>query len=148
MYTNFIIEFKERYFKLYGKDGPPKSTHVKGNKNLAKLLAEDTTDEEKPDTPILTDASNPWKSEFNRYLNGNDEVPNGMSLPRWWGVNSFILHINVCFQLIFYLSRSILRVSLSGLHWPVTFSRLWVPQFRASAHSHLLGSRSVNAGIA
>ena len=30
---------------MYG-EGPPKSTHVKGNKNLAKLLAEDTTDEE------------------------------------------------------------------------------------------------------
>ena len=33
-------------FTIPSKDGPPKSTHVKGNKNLVKLLAEDTTDEE------------------------------------------------------------------------------------------------------
>ena len=67
---------------------------MKGNKNLAKLLAEDTDDEEKLGTPSPTaDASQPWKTEFNRYLDGNDEVPNGMSLPRWWGVNSSNLHV-------------------------------------------------------
>lgn len=138
LYTNFIFKFKEQYFEMYGKKGPPKSTHVKGNKNLAKLLAKDTTDEEELSTPTPTaDASKPWKNEFNQYLDGNDEVPNGMSLLRWWRVNSFILHIKI---LLFSFSRSILHVSLSGLHWPVTTLRSWAPQFRASVHSRLLGS--------
>jgi len=68
---------------MYVKEDPPKSTHVKGNKILVKLLAEDTTDEEEElGTPTPTaDASKPWKNEFNWYLDGNDEVPNGMSLP-------------------------------------------------------------------
>ena len=99
LYTDFIIKFKERYIKMYGKEGPPKSTHVKGNKNLAKLLAEDTTDDdEELGTPTpATDASQPWKTEFNQYLNGNDEVPNGMSLPRWWGVNNLSYISWICF---------------------------------------------------
>jgi hypothetical protein len=60
LYTNFIIEFKEWYFEVYSKEGPPKSTHVKGNKNLAKLLAEDTTDNKEPSTPTpAADASKP-----------------------------------------------------------------------------------------
>jgi hypothetical protein len=77
---------------MYGKEGPPKSTHVKGNKKLAKLLAEDTTDdEEECSTPTpAADSSKPWKAEFNWYLDGTDEVPNGMPLPRWWGVNTLI----------------------------------------------------------
>ena len=60
LYTNFIIEFKDRYFEMYGKEGAPKSTHVQGNKNLAKLLAKDTTDEEELGTPTPTaDVSKP-----------------------------------------------------------------------------------------
>ena len=142
LYTNFIIKFKEQYFEMYGKEGPPKSTRVKGNKNLAKPLAEDTTDEEEElSTPTPTaDVSKPWKNEFNWYLDGNDEVPNGMSLPQWWGVHSFILHINILFWLIFSFCRSTLHISLSGLHWPVTTLQSWDPLFRANMHSHLLGS--------
>jgi hypothetical protein len=28
----------------------------------------------------------PWRREFDQYLTGHDEVPDGMSLPQWWGV--------------------------------------------------------------
>lgn len=70
---------------MYGKDGLPKSTRVKGNHKLAKLLAEDSTDkDEEPPTPGV-DLSKPWKTEFNQYLNGSDEA-NGMPLPQWWRV--------------------------------------------------------------
>jgi hypothetical protein len=132
---------------MYGKEGAPKSTRVKGNKNLAKLLAEDTTDEEELSTPTPTaDVSKPWRAEFNWYLDGNDEVPNGMSLPRWWGVTLFYIS-RFRFQLIFVFSRFTLHVSLSGLRWPVTTLRSWAPQFQASAHSHLLGSPSLSAEI-
>jgi hypothetical protein len=81
LYTDFIIEFKDRYLEMYGKEGAPKSTHIKGNKNLAKLLAEDMTDKEELSTPTFTaDALKLWRTEFNRYSDGNDEVPNGMLL--------------------------------------------------------------------
>lgn len=92
-----LMQFKDRYFELYGKDGAPKGlSNIKGNKKLAKLMAEYTSDEdEDPDaqsqsaTPTI-DSSKPWLHEFNQYLNGTDEVPNGMSLPSWWGVRHYL----------------------------------------------------------
>lgn len=141
LYTNFIIELKDQYFEMYGKEGTPKSTHVKGNKNLAKLLAEDTTDKKELSTPTPTAvASKPWRTEFNWYLDGNDEVPNGMLLPQWWGVTVLSYISRFRFQLIFVFSRSTLHISLSGLRWPMTTLQSWAPQFQASMHSHLLGS--------
>ena len=59
--TSYIIKFKKWYFEIYGRKGPLKSTHAKGNENLAKLLVKDTSDEEKEiGTPTPTaDVSKP-----------------------------------------------------------------------------------------
>ena len=37
-----------------------------------------------PLTPVSSDE--PWKREFNRYLKGEDELLEGMTLVQWWGV--------------------------------------------------------------
>jgi hypothetical protein len=76
--------------------GAPPAAAKKGNKKLARLLAEDSTDEEmdvastsatpSPDS----DANKPWLHEFKGYIDGVDEVPNGMSIVKWWGVSLFI----------------------------------------------------------
>ncbi|KAG6838879.1 hypothetical protein C0991_007717, partial [Blastosporella zonata] len=35
------------------------------------------------DTP--NDPDQPWKDEFQRYLNTNDVLPDGMTIVEWWG---------------------------------------------------------------
>ena len=81
---------------MYGIAGAPPAAVKKGNKKLAQLLAEDSTDEE-TDVPSTSatpspdsDANKPWLHEFKQYIDRTDELPNGMSITKWWGVNIFI----------------------------------------------------------
>ncbi|KAF8957686.1 hypothetical protein BDZ97DRAFT_85657 [Flammula alnicola] len=86
--------FQERYLEIYGANGAPQAAVKKGNKKLARLLAEDSTDDEMgaPSSsampPLNGEGSKPWVHEFKAYLDGVDEVPNGMTTTKWWGVNS------------------------------------------------------------
>jgi len=81
---------------LYGVDGAPAAAAKKRNKKLARLLAEDSTDDEMDApstsaTPLLdSDTHKPWLCEFQQYLDGVDEVPNGMTITKWWGVHLFV----------------------------------------------------------
>ena len=81
---------------MYGVDGAPPAVDKKVNKKLARLLAEDSTDDEMdaPSTSATplpeSDTHKPWLHEFRRYLDGVDEVPNGMTITKWWGVRQFI----------------------------------------------------------
>ena len=36
--------------------------------------------------PTMASSEEPWKREFNRYLKGEDELSEGMTLVQWWGV--------------------------------------------------------------
>ena len=80
---------------MYGIAGAPPTTVKKGNKKLTQFLAKDSTDEEM-DAPLAATPSpdsninKPWLREFNQYIDGADEVPNGMSITKWWGVCLFI----------------------------------------------------------
>jgi hypothetical protein len=61
----------------------------KGNKKLARLLAEDSDDEEiavPSASAALPGSSKPWLHELKSYLDSVDEVPSGMSIAKWWGV--------------------------------------------------------------
>jgi hypothetical protein len=35
-----------------------------------------------------TDPTKPWLSEFNRYLNTHDVIPEGTTVVKWWGVRT------------------------------------------------------------
>jgi hypothetical protein len=82
---------------LYGVDGAPPAAVKKGNKKLARLLAEDS--DEEMDVPLAetvtvtqspdSDTNKPWLREFKQYIDGVDEVPNGMTITKWWGVSLF-----------------------------------------------------------
>ena len=81
---------------MYGIAGAPPAAVKKGNKKLVRLLAEDSTDEE-TDVPSTSatpspdsNANKPWPHEFKQYIDRTDELPNGMSITKWWGVNIFI----------------------------------------------------------
>jgi hypothetical protein len=49
---------------------------------------ESSSDDEHPaaPTPISMPSEEPWRREFNRYIKGEDELPEGMPLVQWWGV--------------------------------------------------------------
>lgn len=77
---------------MYGENGPPPPKQKRAGK-LAALFADDSDDESSSPTPSLppppvTLAQKPWLTEFNQYLNGNDELPEDMKLCHWWGVSS------------------------------------------------------------
>ena len=94
-FSNFQ-QFKEHYLELYSAGGAPPAAVKKVNKKLAQLLAVDLTDEDmdvsstsampSPDS----DNNKPWLCEFKLYIDGVDEVPNGMTITKWWGVSLFI----------------------------------------------------------
>ena len=76
---------------MHRANGTPPVTIKKGNKKLARLLAEDSSDDEMSapsmSTPSVgSEAPKPWLHEFKVYLDGIDEVPNGMTVTKWWGV--------------------------------------------------------------
>ena len=78
---------------MYGVAGAPPAAVKKRNKKLAQLLAEDSADEdsEMASTPSPDiDANKPWLWEFKQYIDGVDEVPNGMTITKWWGVSLFV----------------------------------------------------------
>lgn len=85
---------------MYGAAGAPPATVKKRNKKLARLLAQDSTDEEMdiPSTSATpspdSDTNKPWLREFKLYIDGVDEVPNGMSITKWWGVRLIHKYLN------------------------------------------------------
>ena len=85
---------------MYGVAGAPPAAVKKGNKKLARLLAEDSADEEMdvPSTSATpspdSDTNKPWLHEFKQYIDGVDEVPNRMTITKWWGGKSIHQHLN------------------------------------------------------
>lgn len=74
-----------------GTNGPVKPSK-KGHSKLARLIArydktaESLTTADAPSSSSDPATSKPWLTEFHHYLNGNDEVPVGISVIQWWGV--------------------------------------------------------------
>lgn len=76
---------------MYGPNGAQPVTVKQGNKKLARLLAKDSSDDKTSlpfnSTPLnVSGAQKPWLHEFKAYLDAIDEVPNGMTIMKWWGV--------------------------------------------------------------
>ena len=85
---------------MYRVAGAPPATVKKHNKKLTQLLAQDSTDEEM-DIPLTSatpspdsDTNKPWLREFKLYIDGVDEVPNGMTITKWWGVRLIHKYLN------------------------------------------------------
>jgi hypothetical protein len=56
---------------------------------MSRLLRELSDDEDAqivstPSTP--SDPVNPWRKEFNQYLNVQDDLSEGQTIVQWWGV--------------------------------------------------------------
>ncbi|KAG6863443.1 hypothetical protein C0991_005755, partial [Blastosporella zonata] len=84
--------FKEQYQDLFGSSGAPRPVLKAKNSKISRLLAELSDDSDSDDgneVPVSSvadgDSSKPWLCEFNQYLDSIDIVPEGMTLPAWWG---------------------------------------------------------------
>ncbi|RDB14951.1 putative AC transposase [Hypsizygus marmoreus] len=85
--------FKERYIEMYGAAGAPRQRSSAHQSKIARLLAENSSDDESTDDeagpqPTAGQESKPWLQEFNQYLKSTDTVPKGMTVTRWWGMNA------------------------------------------------------------
>jgi hypothetical protein len=106
------MQFKDCYLEMYGVNVGPAPAHQgkSAYQRLKKLICEldDTDDDEDSISasalvagtsrssslasimviPSLAsiDPKKPWLKEFNYYLNTVDEIPNGLTVVKWWGV--------------------------------------------------------------
>ncbi len=72
---------------MYGQGGSA-SLSNKGKQKQNTFCDDSDSDSDHDgisNTPTTTEA--PWQREFNRYLRGEDELPENMTLIQWWGVS-------------------------------------------------------------
>jgi len=66
------------------------ATSKKAKRGIRALLRElsddeDNTTDSHPD--VLEDPNCPWSQHFEAYMNASEEVPDGWSAIKWWGVS-------------------------------------------------------------
>jgi hAT family C-terminal dimerisation region len=88
-----VSQFKERYLLLSGGSTTTQLAQPKTDKKLNVLLRELSDDEENTDVGagVPEDPKRPWLTEFRRYLDIVEQVPDGCSAIAWWGVSVSIL---------------------------------------------------------
>jgi len=91
------IQFKERWLQLNDANttgDTVKST--KKSKKVHKLLRELSSDEDDAvdiglDHDIPDDPQRPWLQDYQAYMNIVEQVPDGWTAVKWWGVSLFKL---------------------------------------------------------
>jgi hypothetical protein len=66
------------------------ATSKKAKKGIRTLLRElsddeDNTTDSHPD--VVEDLNCPWSQHFEAYMNASEDVPDGWSAIKWWGVS-------------------------------------------------------------
>jgi hypothetical protein len=140
-------------------------------RKIKKLIRElDDTDDEEVDITLMTEAgtsrssssasistapplasvdpNKPWLKEFNHYLNTVDEIPDGLTVVKWWGVSANSFYSSDISFLIYACSSSMLIAFRSGHHLRGITYPLWHHRCQASEHSRQRGLLSVSAGTA
>ena len=76
---------------LSGGSTATQSVQPKTNKKLNVLLRELSDDEEmttEVGTGVPEDPKRPWLTDFHKYLDVAEQVPDGCSAIGWWGVSN------------------------------------------------------------
>ena len=77
--SNEIYKFSERYEHLHQSGNATTYTAVQDSDSN---MSDDDLDD--------TNATKPWLSEFHRYLNTHDVIPENMTIVKWWGVHTTV----------------------------------------------------------
>ena len=92
----YHLQFKQRYEKLNGDSAMPLRAK-KGRRsasNMTALLRElessddDGSSDDAGPSATQTDPTKPWLREFHQYLNTTDELSDGQTIVKWWGVST------------------------------------------------------------
>lgn len=64
----------------------------KTKRGIHILLRELSDDEDTTDSHhgVIEDPNRPWSRHFEAYMNANEQVPDGWSAIKWWGVSDCI----------------------------------------------------------
>ena len=152
MLTKLFLQYKKRYFEMYGNNSAPAPLRQTGKSAMRKvgvLIRELSDDEDEDGVESSTshvaanDLCAPWRKDFDGYLNSKDQLGN-MSIVEWWGV--CISRLVMATILSWNCSGTLLGM-MSGHLSHAICSQLWHRLFPVNAHSHLQGSLSLNAVI-
>ena len=95
-----VSQFKERYLSLSSSSMATQSARPKVNKKLNALLCELSDDKEittEVGAGMPEDPNPPWLTDFHKYLDVVEQVPNGSSAIGWWDVSDWYF-VTVCKQ--------------------------------------------------
>jgi len=93
-----FTQFREWYSELCGDLDAQQSMQTKPNKGMRALLRELSDDEDEttnncPDVP--EDPNWPWLRHFHIFVDTVEQVPDGWSAVKWWGVSVPTLKLNI-----------------------------------------------------
>jgi hypothetical protein len=95
-----MLQFKERWEELNKPTNQTCSTAR--TLSVSKSWLDNNSDDEGlPSTSSALPSDKPWLKEFNRYIDGEDELDDGQTVVSWWGVSDTFLSIFLC---LIYLS--------------------------------------------
>ena len=78
-------QFIERHKSLHGNNSANANLGARrSSKRPRRRNSDDTDSESEAETAV--DPNNPWRTEWNLYLQIHEIVPEGMSMVTWWGV--------------------------------------------------------------
>jgi len=88
--------FKERYLQLNKDVDQQNITQSKTTKKGLHVLLRELSDDEDivtdNDSMALEDPDRPWWQHFTKYVDTVEQVPEGWSTIKWWGVNASRYH--------------------------------------------------------
>ncbi|KAF8805382.1 hypothetical protein BYT27DRAFT_7039385, partial [Phlegmacium glaucopus] len=110
--------FKEQYLLLSKDASPQESTTSKTAKlglcALLRELSDDEDDNMDMCSAVLEDPDWPWSKYFHVYIYASEQVPDGWSSIKWWGINSS--HYHPAWALLARDYLSIMSSSVSSEH--------------------------------
>jgi hypothetical protein len=86
-----IAQFKKRYMQSYGGSDSQQSTETRKSKKGMRALLRELSDDEDDSTSlgpnIPEDPKQPWLRHFRAFIDAAEQVPDGWSAVKWWGVS-------------------------------------------------------------
>ena len=70
-----------------------KTIKKKGLHRLLRELSDDENDSSAPHASAPVDPDRPWYPVFCQYIDAVEQVPDGWSIVKWWGVSCFFTSI-------------------------------------------------------
>jgi hypothetical protein len=111
----YIFQFRERYILLAGNSDtkpPMQSSKIKKINVLLRELSDDEDAEVDVGPTVPEDPKRPWMRDFHAYIDVHEQVPDGWTTIKWWGVS--VHNIQVYEELMLSHSSMLTVIILHG----------------------------------